>query len=189
MPRSTTSIRGGLASWRIPAGGGLACLLGMASPEDGLEGNGGDLKQSSEVHAVVAYAPPTDLARLYRECASPNGKVFFLVQGWVDAGQPGAASGRRRLGQAGVVRGGLGRQVAEEVLQRALSAFPGSDLPAGRRSFGRGFNGRPNHLPGLRNKALDPSGVGRIDCSLLVREAIYGSAPRQTRPAHKRRPP
>src|SRR5262249_48882338 len=58
------------------AGGGLACLLAMAGPEDGLEGNGGNLKVSSKVRAVVAYSPPTDLARLYHECTDPKGKVL-----------------------------------------------------------------------------------------------------------------
>jgi acetyl esterase/lipase len=64
-------------------GGGLACLLGMAGPEDGLEGNGGDPKQSTRVRAVVAYSPPTDLSRLHWECTDPKGKVFAFVRGWM----------------------------------------------------------------------------------------------------------
>jgi acetyl esterase/lipase len=65
------------------AGGGLACLLGMAGPKDGLEGNGGNLKVSSKVRAVVAYSPPTDLTRLYQECTDPKGKVLVLVREWM----------------------------------------------------------------------------------------------------------
>src|SRR5262249_22450013 len=55
--------------------------LGMARPEDGLEGNGGHADQSSAVQAVVAYSTPTDLARLHEDCC--KGKVGFPLGGWV----------------------------------------------------------------------------------------------------------
>jgi acetyl esterase/lipase len=43
------------------AGGHLACLLGVTSAEDGLEGTGGNGEQSSRVQAVVSFFGPTDL--------------------------------------------------------------------------------------------------------------------------------
>jgi acetyl esterase/lipase len=43
------------------AGGHLALLLGVMDPKDGLEGEGGNPKQSSKVQAVVNYFGPTDL--------------------------------------------------------------------------------------------------------------------------------
>jgi acetyl esterase/lipase len=42
------------------AGGHLACLLGAANGKDGLEGNGGNKDQSSQVQAVVSFFGPTD---------------------------------------------------------------------------------------------------------------------------------
>ncbi len=44
------------------AGAHLSMLLGTMDKEDGLEGNGGNLDQSSKVQAVVAFFGPTDLA-------------------------------------------------------------------------------------------------------------------------------
>ena len=64
-------------------GGGLACLLGLCTPADGLEGNGGHANQPSAVRAVVAYCPPTDLSGLHAECCGPKGKVGFWVRGWM----------------------------------------------------------------------------------------------------------
>jgi acetyl esterase/lipase len=46
-------------------GGSLACLLGLTSPADGLEGADGQAGPSSQVQAVVSYFAPTDLARLH----------------------------------------------------------------------------------------------------------------------------
>jgi acetyl esterase/lipase len=43
------------------AGAHLACLLGTADANDGLEGNGGHPDRSSRVQAVVSFFGPTDL--------------------------------------------------------------------------------------------------------------------------------
>lgn len=43
------------------AGGHLVCLLGTTVKEDGLEGNGGNSEQASNVQAVVSFFGPTDL--------------------------------------------------------------------------------------------------------------------------------
>ncbi len=45
------------------AGGHLACLLGVTSKDDGLEGEGGNAEQSSAVQAVVSFFGPTDLTQ------------------------------------------------------------------------------------------------------------------------------
>ena len=45
----------------LSAGGHLACLLGVTSPSDGLEGTGDHSGKSSAVQAVVAMSAPTDL--------------------------------------------------------------------------------------------------------------------------------
>lgn len=45
----------------ISAGGHLACLLGVTTPADGLEGTGDHAGKSSKVQAVVAMSTPTDL--------------------------------------------------------------------------------------------------------------------------------
>src|SRR5205823_333626 len=45
----------------LSAGGHLACLLGVTTPGDGLEGTGGNSDRSSAVQAVVSFAGPTDL--------------------------------------------------------------------------------------------------------------------------------
>ncbi len=45
------------------AGGHLACLLGVTSKDDGLEGDGGNGEQSSAVQAVVSFFGPTDLTQ------------------------------------------------------------------------------------------------------------------------------
>ena len=44
------------------AGAHLSMLLGTMGKEDGMEGEGGNAEQSSQVQAVVAYFGPTDLA-------------------------------------------------------------------------------------------------------------------------------
>jgi acetyl esterase/lipase len=43
------------------AGGHLACLLGVTTKADGLEGSGGNADESSRVQAVVSFFGPTDL--------------------------------------------------------------------------------------------------------------------------------
>jgi acetyl esterase/lipase/predicted methyltransferase len=48
------------------AGGNLACLLGMTTPEDGLEGEG-KAGPSSRVKAVVSFYGVSDLTRLYED--------------------------------------------------------------------------------------------------------------------------
>ena len=45
----------------ISAGGHLACLLGVTTPADGLDGTGDHADKSSKVQAVVAMSAPTDL--------------------------------------------------------------------------------------------------------------------------------
>ncbi len=45
------------------AGAHLACLLGVTSKDDGLEGNGGNAEQSSAVQAVVSFFGPTDFTQ------------------------------------------------------------------------------------------------------------------------------
>jgi acetyl esterase/lipase len=45
------------------AGAHLACLLGVTSKDDGLEGKGGNTDQSSRVQCVVSFFGPTDLTR------------------------------------------------------------------------------------------------------------------------------
>jgi acetyl esterase/lipase len=45
----------------MSAGGHLACLLGVTTPADGLEGTGDNAGKSSKVQAVVAMSAPTDL--------------------------------------------------------------------------------------------------------------------------------
>jgi acetyl esterase/lipase len=45
------------------AGAHLACLLGVTSKDDGLEGTGGNAEQSSAVQAVVSFFGPTDFTQ------------------------------------------------------------------------------------------------------------------------------
>jgi acetyl esterase/lipase len=66
------------------AGGGLACLLGMTAPADGLDEQGKHA-ESARVQAVVAYAPPTDLARWHQHCGW-GGKVNPLAGAFIRSG-------------------------------------------------------------------------------------------------------
>ena len=50
-----------ITSCGYSAGGHLACLLGVTTPADGLEGAGGNPRQSSQVQAVIDLFGPTDL--------------------------------------------------------------------------------------------------------------------------------
>jgi acetyl esterase/lipase len=52
-----------LGALGFSAGGHLALLLGLTEATDGLEGDGGNLEQSSRVQAVVSVSGPTDLTR------------------------------------------------------------------------------------------------------------------------------
>jgi acetyl esterase/lipase len=45
------------------AGAHLACLLGVTTKDDGLEGEGGNADESSEVQAVVSFFGPTDFTQ------------------------------------------------------------------------------------------------------------------------------
>ena len=45
----------------LSAGGHLACMLGVTTPSDGLDGTGDNAGKSSQVQAVVAMSAPTDL--------------------------------------------------------------------------------------------------------------------------------
>jgi acetyl esterase/lipase len=58
------------------AGGHLACLLGAADESAGLEGNGGNPKQSSKVQAVVSFFAPTDFTE---KTWSKDVETLFIV--------------------------------------------------------------------------------------------------------------
>src|SRR6185312_16329435 len=51
-----------IGAFGFSAGAHLACLLGVTSKDEGLDGNGGNAEQSSAVQAVVSFFGPTDLA-------------------------------------------------------------------------------------------------------------------------------
>jgi acetyl esterase/lipase len=71
------------------AGGHLACMLGVTSRTDGLEGDGGNPEVSSRVQAVVSFFGPTDLTRpVFRKDAQANNLVPLL--GGTLAEQPDA---------------------------------------------------------------------------------------------------
>jgi acetyl esterase/lipase len=59
-----------IAAVGYSAGGHLACLLGVTTSKDGLEGDLGHADQSSAVQAVVSYYGPTDLASLHKDLAA-----------------------------------------------------------------------------------------------------------------------
>ncbi len=52
-----------IGAFGFSAGGHLACLLGVTSKDDGLEGEGGNAEQSSAVQAVVSFFGPTDFTQ------------------------------------------------------------------------------------------------------------------------------
>ena len=54
----------------LSAGGHLACMLGVTTPSDGLDGTGDNGGKSSQVQAVVAMSAPTDLTS--SELWTPN---------------------------------------------------------------------------------------------------------------------
>jgi acetyl esterase/lipase len=55
----------GAVGWS--AGGHLALMLGLTGPSDGLEGECGNMKYSSQVQAVVSLAGPTELTNSYQQ--------------------------------------------------------------------------------------------------------------------------
>jgi acetyl esterase/lipase len=59
-------------------GGTIACLLGMARPQDGLEGPWA--KGSTAVQAVISYFPITDWEKLHSFCREPptKGSPWYL---------------------------------------------------------------------------------------------------------------
>ncbi|MDZ4688250.1 MAG: alpha/beta hydrolase [Planctomycetaceae bacterium] len=75
------------------AGGHLSLLIGLSSREDGIDGNEGNLSQSTRVQAVVNIFGPTDLARCYE--TSP-GAVGFLKA--LCNGTPESAAAKYRSG-------------------------------------------------------------------------------------------
>jgi acetyl esterase/lipase len=77
------------------AGGHLACMLGMANGQAGLEGNGGFKGQRSDVCCVVCTSGLTDLAHLYAKPAPGLSGIGtkMAVQGFL--GGPPAKVGKR----------------------------------------------------------------------------------------------
>jgi uncharacterized protein (TIGR03000 family) len=81
-------LRGNAAKYQIDptrigalgfsGGGGLACLLGLCTGREGLEGDGGHRDQSSSVQAVVCYFPAVDMVELHKHYATTakNGGYF-----------------------------------------------------------------------------------------------------------------
>jgi acetyl esterase/lipase len=63
------------------AGGHLSLLVGLTSPSDNLEGDGGHLDQSSRVQAVVNIFGPTDLVRHYETAPGAVGFLKGLCHG------------------------------------------------------------------------------------------------------------
>jgi acetyl esterase/lipase len=58
------------------AGGHLSCLLGTADQDAGLEGDAGNLDQSSRVQAVVSYFGPTDFTT--KDWSADAEKAFLI---------------------------------------------------------------------------------------------------------------
>jgi acetyl esterase/lipase len=52
-----------IGAFGFSAGAHLACLLGVTSKDDGLEGESGNAEQSSAVQAVVSFFGPTDFTQ------------------------------------------------------------------------------------------------------------------------------
>jgi dipeptidyl aminopeptidase/acylaminoacyl peptidase len=64
------------------SGGNLACMLGLLTPADGLEGQGDHPKERADVQCVVSLSGLTDLTELHANCASGRvkGLSSFAVQ-------------------------------------------------------------------------------------------------------------
>jgi acetyl esterase/lipase len=66
------------------AGGHLSLLVGLTSPSDQLEGDEGNLDQSSRVQAVVNIFGPTDLTKTYETSPGAVGFLKALCNGTPD---------------------------------------------------------------------------------------------------------
>ena len=64
--------------WGASAGGHLVALMGTSDGVKELEGDGGNLKESSRVQAVCDWFGPTDLMKLSPAGASPNAVTRFI---------------------------------------------------------------------------------------------------------------
>ena len=67
--------------WGASAGGHLVALLGTTGGVKELEGNGGNLDQSSRVQCVVDWFGPTDLTTMGGEHDKPDSPVARLIGG------------------------------------------------------------------------------------------------------------
>src|SRR5208282_1821342 len=67
--------------WGASAGGHLVALLGTTGGVKELEGNDGNLDQSSRVQAVVDWFGPTDFRNIGKQLESPNSPVSKLLGG------------------------------------------------------------------------------------------------------------
>jgi acetyl esterase/lipase len=77
------------------AGGYLACMLGMTNGKDGLEGNGGFLKQRSDVCCVIGTSALTDLANLQARPAPALGVMVTKLAVQKFLGGPPGKDGKR----------------------------------------------------------------------------------------------
>jgi len=67
--------------WGASAGGHLVALLGTTGGEKDLEGNGGNLDQSSRVQCVVDWFGPSNLATMGKQADKPGTPVARLIGG------------------------------------------------------------------------------------------------------------
>jgi acetyl esterase/lipase len=70
-----------VGAWGASAGGHLVALLGTTGDVKDLEGNGGNLNQSSRVQCVVDWFGPSDLTILGDKGNHPDSPVFQLIGG------------------------------------------------------------------------------------------------------------
>lgn len=68
-----------IAASGYSAGGHLASLLGVSNKDDGLEGQGGNAKESSAVQAVVNFFGPTDFTSADWEQKVADGALVPLI--------------------------------------------------------------------------------------------------------------
>jgi acetyl esterase/lipase len=78
-------------AWGASAGGHLAALLGTAGDVKDLEGQGGNLDQSSRVQAVVDWFGPTDLLKMGGSHDNPKSPESLLIGGPVQQHKEKAA--------------------------------------------------------------------------------------------------
>jgi acetyl esterase/lipase len=67
--------------WGSSAGGHLVAMLGTTGGVKDLEGNAGNLDQSSRVQCVVDWFGPTDMANMGRQADKPGTPVAKLIGG------------------------------------------------------------------------------------------------------------